>query len=202
MQRKEFYIEYYNRTDRAFSDKIIWDKKDREEAWRKGQYLMISKLGRKLFIVIQYLILLLCCVLVYFDRDLWVVVPIAIVCFLLGLYTTDFSILRIELLYFIYRRNSVYCTMLHDIFFGTYSEFVNQLTRLTKKQVNGYFLVNRGKFYGKFRAICKNRSKKIVLRIKINRVIVVVESKKFVIKGALHTRESLISEIAGIINTN
>ena len=80
MQRKDFYIEYYNRTNRFFSDKMIWGKKEREEAWRKGQGL-ISKFGRKILIIFQYLILLSCWIPVCFERELWVVIPIAILCF-------------------------------------------------------------------------------------------------------------------------
>ena len=80
MKRTDFYIEYYNRTNRAFSDKIAWGKEEREEAWQKGQYLT-SKLERKIFIVTQYIILLLCWIPVCFERRAWVVVPIALICF-------------------------------------------------------------------------------------------------------------------------
>ncbi len=201
MKRKNFYIEYYNRTNCVFSDKIIWGKKEREEARRKGQ-LFVSKLERKIFIVIQYLILLLCWIPICFDRKLWVVIPIVFLLFLLQSFVTDYSILKIEILYFIYRKNNVYCSVLHDIFFGGYAEFINELTRLTKKEVTGYIFISGGKLYGNFRAVCRNKSQKIVLRFKVNSVIVIVNKKRFVIKDASHTKEHLISEIAAIINTN
>lgn len=201
MKRKDFYIEYYNRTNRVFSDKMIWGKKEREEAWRKAQHLT-SKFERKLFILFQYLVLLLCWIPICFDRKLWVVIPIALLLFLLQSFITDYSILKIEMLYFIYSKNSVYCSILHDLFTGSFAEFLNELTRLTKKEVTGFILISGGKFYGKFRAVCRNKSKKIVLRFNPNSVIVTVNEKKFVIKGALHTKEHLILEIAAIINTN
>jgi len=201
MQKKDFYIEYYNRTNRVFSDRIIWGKKQREEAWRKGQ-LFISKLERKIFIVIQYLILLLCWIPICFDRKLWVVIPIAFLLFLLQSFITDYSVIKIEILYFIYRKNSVYCSVLRDIFLDSYAEFLNELTCLTKKEISGYIFISGGKFYGKYRAVCRNKSQKIVLIFKINRVIVTVNEKKFVIKGVLSAKEQLISEIAAVINTN
>ncbi len=201
MHRKDFYIEYFNRTNRVFSDKIIWGKKEREEAWRKGQHLT-SKLERKIFIVSQYLVLLLCWIPICFGRELWVVIPLAIFCFLFQSFITDFSILKIEFLYFIHRKNSIYCSVLHDIFLGNYAEFINQLTRFTKKIVTGYVFVSGGKFYGKFRAVCRNKSTKIVLRFQMNCVIVVINKKKFVIKDVLSSKEQLIQELADIINTN
>ena len=201
MQRKDFYIEYYNRTDRFFSDEIIWGEKEREKAWRKGQGL-ISKLGRKIFIVFQYLVLLLCWIPMCFERELWVVIPIAILVFLLQSSITDFSILKIEFLYLIYRKNNVYCSLLHDVFLGSYAEFFNQLTRYTKKKVTGYILIGGGKFYGKFCAVCRNQNERIVLRFQTNCTIVIINKKKFVVKGVLTSKEYLISEIATIINTN
>ena len=200
MQRKDFYIEYYNRTNRFFSDKIIWGNKEREVAWRKGQGLT-SKFGRKIFIIFQYLVLL-CWIPMYFERELWVVIPIAILCFLLQSYITDFSIAKIEILYLIYCKNSVYSSLLHDIFLGSYAEFFDHLTRYTKKEVTGYVLIGGGKFYGKFRAVCKNKSKRIVLRFHMNCAIVTINKKKFVIRGVLPSKEHLISELATIINTN
>ncbi len=159
MKRREFYIEYYNRTNRVFSDKTIWGNKEREEAWHKKQHLP-SKLERKIFIVLQYLILLLCWIPVCFAHRAWVVIPIAILYSLLHSFITDFSILKIEFLYFFYRKNSVYCSVLHNIFLGSYTEFLNELTRFTKKEVTGYVFIGGGKFYGKFRAVCINKNKK------------------------------------------
>jgi len=201
MKRKDFYVEYYNRTNRVFSDKIIWGKKESEDARRKG-HLFTSKFERKIFIVIQYLILLLCWLPICFDRKLWVVIPIALLLFLLHSLITDYSILKIEILYFVYCKKSIYSSILHDIFLGCYGDFLDELTRLTKEEVAGYILVSGGKFYGKFQAVCRNKSKKIVLRFRVNSVIVTVDEKKFLIKGALPTKESLITEIAAIINTN
>ena len=193
MKRKSFYIEYYNRTNRAFSDKIIWTK------WRQHP---TSRFERKIFIVFQYSVLLLCWIPMCFERELWVVIPFALLNFLLLSFITDFSILKIEILYFIYRKNSVYRSVLHDIFLGSYTELLNQLTRFTKKEVTGFVFVSGGKFYGKFRAVCRNKNKRIVLRFKINSVIISINEKKFVIKGELTSKEHLISEIAAIINTN
>lgn len=201
MKRKDFYIEYYNRTDCAFSDKIIWGKKERKDAWRKGQHL-ISKLERKIFIILQYLILLLCWIPMCLEHELWIVIPIALLWFLLSSLITDFSILKMEFLYLIYRKNSVYCSVLHDIFLGNYAEFLNQLTRYTKNEVRGYVFISGGKFYGKFQAVCKNKDKKITLRFKTKSVIAVIDKKKFAIQRAFLSKEQLIVEIADIVNAN
>ncbi len=201
MKRKDFYIEYYNRTNRVFSDKIIWGETEREEAWRKRQHLT-SKLERKIFIVMQYLILLLCWIPMYFDRELWVVVPIALLYFLFQSLITDFSLIKIEWLYSIYRKQDVYSSVLYDIFLGKLTDFLDELKRLTKKEVRGYIFISGGKFYGKYYAVCRNKSNKIILRFKRNSVVVTVNKKKFVIKDVFPTKEHLITAIATLINTN
>ena len=199
MKRKDFYIEYYNRTNRAFSDKIVWSKEEREEAWRKGQHLT-SKFERKVLIVTQYLVLLLCWIPVCFDRGTWRIVPIALLCFLLQSVITDFSIIKIEWLYSIYRKNNVYCSVLHDIFLGNFNDFLAQLQHITKKKVTGYYLDSGGRFYGKYCAVCRNKNNKITLIFKRNRVIVMIDKKEFVIEDGLLTKEQLITALATIIN--
>ncbi len=201
MKRKDFYAKYYDRTNRAFSDKIIWSKKEREEAWRKGQHLT-SKFERKIFIITQYLILLLCWIPMCFDRGAWVVIPIALLLFLLQSFLTDFSITKVELLYSIYRKDNIYCFVLHDIFLGKYTDFLDELKRLTKKQVTGYVFKSGGKLYAKFFAVCRNKSNKILLTFKRNKVIVLVNEKMIVINGVISTKEQLLSEIAMAINEN
>ena len=201
MKRKKFYIEYYNRTNRNFSDKIIWCEKEREEARRRRQHFT-SKLERKIFIAVQYFVLLLCWIPMCIERELWIVVPIALLYFILQSSITDFSILKIEALYFIYRKNNVYSSVLHNIFLGNYDDFLNQLTRFTKNEVTGFVFTSGGRFYGKFRAVCRNKSKRILLKFKINSVVITINKKKFVISGMLTSNEQLISEIATIIKTN
>lgn len=201
MKRRDFYIAYYNRTNRAFSDKIVWGKEEREEAWRKGQHLT-SKLERKIFIVTQYLILLLCWIPMCFDREAWVVVPIALLLFLLQSFITDFSIIKIECLYLIYRKNNIYCSVLYDIFLGNLTGFLEELKRSSKKKVTGFVFGGGGKFYGKYCAVCRNKDNNIALYFKRDSVIVTVNKKKHVIKDVLLTKEHLITEIAAIINSS
>lgn len=199
MKRADFYIEYYNTTDRAFSDKIVWGKKEREVAWRKGQHLT-SKLERKIFIVIQYLILLSCWVPMCFDRGMWMVIPFALLWFLLQMYITDFSVIKIEILYAIYRSNNIFCSVLYDIFLGNVTDFFNKLQSSTKEKVTGYVFQRGGKFYGTYIAVCRNRDDKISITFKKNSVLVVVNEKIYVIKEAPPTKEHLIIEMATIIN--
>lgn len=201
MKRRDFYIEYYNITNRAFSDRIVWGEEERKEAWRKGQHLT-SKLERKMFIVTQYLTLLLCWIPMCFYRGLWVVLPVALILFLLQSLITDFSVIKIEWLYFIYRKNNVYCSVLYDIFLGRITDFLNQLKRSTNKVVTGYVFKGGGKFYRKYCAVCRNKDNIITLTFKSNSVVVTVNKKTHTVKDVLPTKEHLITEIATIINAN
>lgn len=135
-----------------------------------------------------------------FDRGAWVVIPIALLLFLLQSFLTDYSIIKIELLYCIYRKDDIYCSVLHDIFLGKYSDFLDKLKLLTKKQVTGYVFKSGGKFYGKYFAVCRDKSNKIMLTFKKNEVVVTVNDKKTVINSVISTRDQLLSKIATAIN--
>ena len=198
MKRKDFYREYFKRTNEVFSDKYIWSQKEREKA-RKKRQIYISKLERKIFIAIQYLILLLCWVPMCFDSSLWVVIPIALFISALEFLVTDFSFIKIELLYSIYRKNDAYASMLYDIFIGNFAEFLEKLKSATKKKVTGYVFWSGGKFYGKYFAVCRSKNDKIVLMFKRNRVIVTVNENTTVIRAKL-TEQEILDEIATIIN--
>ena len=135
----------------------------------------------------------------YFDRDKWVIITIALIIFLSQSYITNFSIIKIELLYYIYRKSNVYCSVLHDIFVGEYTDFFDKLKRLTKKQVIGYFLKSGGTLYGKFNAVCRNKSNKIILIFRFNKVVLSVNEAKIEIKNKSFTEEELLTEISSAI---
>ena len=201
MKRRAFYREYYDRTNCFFSDKIIWGKKEREEAWRKGQGL-ISKFGRKILIIAQYFILFLCWIPLCFDQTMWKIIPVALLLFLLQSSLADFSIIKIELMYSIYRKDNIYCSILYDIFLGKYTDFLDELKRLTKKQVTGYVFKSGGKFYGKFFAICREKNNKIFVTFKRNKVVITVNNRTATINDVILTKDQLLSKIAAVIHEN
>jgi len=200
VKRKEFYIEYYKRTDRIFSDKIIWFAKDREEARRKGQICTISKFGRKVRILVQYLALLLCLLPLFQDNIPWALTPILLIINLLDSFLTDFSIIKIEVLYFIYQRNGVFGKVLHEIFLGEISDFIDDLRRETRKVVTGYVMSSGGKFFGRYMAVCRDKNKKISVTFKRNKVVVLINGVTTVIKNSALTKEELLFEISTVIN--
>jgi hypothetical protein len=201
MKRRAFYREYYDRTNRVFSDKIIWSKKEDEEAWRKGQ-IRISKFRRKILIIEQYFILFLCWIPLCFDQTLWKIIPFALLLFLLSSSLADFSIIKIELLYCIYRKNNVYSSVLYDIFLNTQPDFLDELKNMTKKEVKGYIFKKGGKFYGKYFAMCRNKSNKILLTFKRNKVIVKINEKPTVIQNTNLNRPQLLTALSDVINEN
>ena len=151
MNRKEFFIEYYKRTDSKFADHTINSKSDRETASRKRQGLT-SKAERILFIITQYAVLFLCWIPVCFKPQLWRIVFVGIFLSLLQSLITDFSLVKIAVLYHLYHKNTVYSSLLHDVFLGKAGPFFDQLKRRTKQAVAGYVFWRGGKFYGTYLA--------------------------------------------------
>ena len=201
MKRRAFYKAYYNRTNRVFSDKMVWTKADQEEAWRKGQR-PISKFERKVAIVTQYLTLLLCLVPLCLDSGAWVWIPIGIFVYLLQAFKNNFSVIEMELLYSVFRKDSIYASVLYEIFLGKFDGFLADLRRATKKKVTGYVRKNSGRFCGKYFAICRNKNEKILLTFKKNKVVVTVNERVTVIENPALTQEQLLNELAAAINGN
>ena len=196
MNRKEFYRKYYVRTDRCYMDKTFASQRDKEMAWRRGQYLKTSKFERKLFIIAQYILLALC--IIFCKAD-----PFAsAVCFFLSILSatvTDFSIIKIELLYRIHRSSGVYCGAVSDIFWGEFDPSIEGLRKLTKKCVGGYYLSNKGTFCGKYRGITRNKSDVIWVIFTCSYVRVKINGKNTVISRKDISREELINTIASVI---
>lgn len=198
MKRKDFYNQYYERTNESFSDKITWGKKERLDAWRKRQ-LPFSKFERKIYIIIQYFILFLCWIPVCFDGNLWIVIPIAFIISLLSSLITDFSFIKIEMLYHIYSKDNSYSSILYDIFIGNFTYFISDLKGLTSKKVTGYVFKIGGKFYCKYFAVCRNKDSIILLTFKRNKILVTVDKNVTVINAEL-SKNQLLEEISAIIN--
>ena len=201
MSRKDFFIEYYKRTDRKFADHTINSKSDREAAHRKGQRLT-SKAERILLIITQYAVLFLCWIPVFFQPHLWRIVFVGIFLSLLQSLITDFSLIKIEVLYHLYHQNTVYSSLLHDVFLGNTEQFVSKLKRLTKHSVTGYVFWIGGKFYSTYFAACKNRSDSITITLRAQSVTVKVNGQKIVIKEKTISQEQLLNKIADVIHTN
>ena len=202
MTRKEFFIEYYRRTDEKFADEMIGSSESRERAWRKGQS-NTSKSQRIMYIVLQYLVLLGCLIFLLTGMEWWRIVIPFLILHLPTVYITDFSLLKIELLYRIYRKNTVYSRLLHDIFLGRYDDFLKDLRRATKSKVSGYVCVQwqNPKFYAKFRAVCRKPSEEVFLTFSPRKVKIRANSRTVIICDRSLSREQLIHEIASAVNT-
>ena len=200
MTRKAFFIEYYHRTDEKFADEMIGGRESRERAGRKGQG-NTSKSQRIMYIVLQYLILLGCLIFLFTGMEWWRIVIPFLILHLPTVYITDFSLLKIELLYRIYRKNTVYSRLLHDIFLGRYDDFLKDLRRATKHKVSGYTHLHGNKFYAKFRAVCKNRSEEVVFTLSPRKVKIRANSRTVIIRDRSLSRTDLIHEIASVVNT-
>ena len=186
MTRREFYVEYYQRTDREFSDKYIWGHKQREETWRKRQWRHVTKLDRKLIIAVQYLSLLLCWIPMCFDHSRWVFVPMACLVSLCLSFASNFSFIKIETLYAVFRRDCVYTSILHDVFLGTITYFLDDVKRATKKVTTGFVHKSSGIFREKYFAMCRDKNNTVLVTFGRNKVTVAVNGNVTVIDNMTH----------------
>lgn len=197
MKRKGFYAEYYRITDMAFTNSTSGYPS--ALIWRKTVFPS-NKKDRKSAIAFQYLSLLPCLLPLVFGIELWYWALLSVTTSVFVSHNTVFSIIKIEMLYSIYRRDELYCSLLYDMFKSRFKDFREDLRRGTKKVVNDYYLEKGGRFYGKYRAVCRDPKHNITVIFKRNKVSVNVNGAVTDITDKTLSREQLISRMAEIIN--
>lgn len=146
--------------------------------------------------------LLLCWIPMCFDHTLWTFIPFGVLLSLLLSLMTDFSFIKIEILYLIYNTETVYCAILHKVFIGDWSSFLDPLKRLTKRTILGFYNKSCGKFWGKYCAVCRNKNNSITINFKLRCVEVKINNEVLIIKTPFDSEEHLILEIASVINNS
>jgi len=201
--RKDFYREYYRKTNRARIR--IWH----EDIWFGGRNKYKFKEvqdtpARKYAIVMQYVLLALCWIPLCLDYKYWMLVPLLLSLAGMHAIRAKFSFILIEVLYAVYRRDNVYCAMLHSIFLNSSGDYLETLTRSTKKVMIGYIheYFGGGWLSPKFEGICRNRENKVFLIFRKNKVVVKVNDQMTVINKVFDSQEQLLCEIARVINSS
>ena len=196
MSRKDFYKLYYTITDRMFSDHVIWTNEDREQAWRKGQILM-SKIERKISIVFQYLALL--AAIIGFCAGEYAVGVATVVLFLLSSALTDFSVVKIEVLYAVYRRKNVFSALLYMVFQSGLDEFWHLVKPSVGKTVSGFLPQWKCKLWAKYSVIYRKQREKALIWLYPNKIVVKTENGKHTITDQTLSMQELAEQISDIL---
>lgn len=189
MKRADFYKEYYRVTDRIFADKLCMTREDEEKARQKGQG-KISKFERKFFICWQYGVFVAAFVQLLFFKNIFMLVSGLVLSVLFAL-ITNFSIVKIEWLYLICNRDSVYGRILHKIFTEDFGD--DQLSRRFKKQCRGFIKYG----FGRYRDV-DGRVKIIFGSAKVT---VVKGGKRHILNKKYSSEEELISDIVDTVRS-
>lgn len=196
MSRKDFYKLYYAITDRMFSDHVIWTNENREQAWRKGQ-INLSKIGRKISIAFQYLAL--SAAIISFWVGEYAVAAATGLLFLLGSVVTDFSVVKIEILYAIYRRKNAFCALLYMVFRSGLDEVWSFVKPKVGKVVSGFVPEWKGKLWAKYSVIYRKERREAVIWLYPNKIVVNTENGKHTITDRTLSMQKLAEQIAGIL---
>jgi len=181
-----------------FADKVVWTAKGREAANRKGQ-IALSKLERKIYIALQYAVFLGCLIYGCIAPGMARVIPVGVLLFIIGSIVTDFSFVKIEVLYHLYSRGTAYSELLHTAFLGLEETFLDGLKRKSSKHVTGYVRKSGRCFYKKYFAVCRRKENKIEFTLYHNRVRLCVNGEKVILNGGYASTEELIGGIASEI---
>ncbi len=163
MDRLDFYRTYDRVTDGRFSDRICWSKEDCEQAWRRGQ-LRTSKLGRRLEIAGQYLALL--GALVCIPLGEYGISAVCCVLFLWSAVETDFSIVKMEVLYRIYREGNAFSGLLYQAFLGNTDVLWNTVKLHARNRVSGFAIKKRRKLEVTYRVVFRKGRRDVFLTVK------------------------------------
>ena len=154
MTRFSFYKKYYEITNKIYAEKSIWFVKDRNSPRYKGQ-INISKTERTAHIIAQYFVLIATGILSIVEHNRYII--IGCMYFLLTTLITDFSILKIEILYLIFSLKNPYSALLQKAFLGNMNEFWALVKPNTKKIVSGFVRTNSGKFVAKYDIVFRKK---------------------------------------------
>lgn len=202
MTRKEFFLKYYDITNMIFPDKPSFSKYTTQEEWQKGQIGGITKRGRKFCIILQYLLPALSWIPMLSDKNKWIYIPIALFLGALLSFITDFSLVKIEILYRVYRKNNVYASLLYEMFCRNFDSFLQKLQRLTKKNTMGYCFTffRSNNLHQIYEGVYREKGKTLLLVFKPKCVVVKINGEKFIINDMTLTKDALLNKIASIIN--
>ena len=189
MTRKSFYKEYYRRTDSAFNDEITLSK-----------HSGISKFGRKIYIILQHLSLVFGIAFTCDTKDATYIFLGGFLYLLCGL-ISDFSLVRMEILYHIYNRDTAYSEILYIFFLGEDTPLLDSLTRATKRFVRGYSPSCFGRIFRSVSALCKSTDDMLKIIFRPNSVKIRLNGESTVIDKDFETQEQLILEIASVVNS-
>lgn len=197
MKRFAFYKEYYQITNRIYSDHTIWSAENREQAWRKGQ-INTSKRERVVFISAQYCALFAAGILFVTGNSRYGV--IGCVMFLLSSLIADFSITKIELLYQIFTHNSPFASLLYKTFLGKIDSFWCLIQPKVKKKVSGFVRINRNKLVAKYRIVFRKKHESVTIIISPFNITLKSEKDHIVFNDRTATLTQIADDIIEVLN--
>ena len=193
MKRLAFYKEYYEITNRIYADRTIWSAKGREYAWRKGQ-ILTSKTERRILVAAQYFVLLVTGISFAAGNNRFGM--LGCILFFLCSFLTDFSIMKIEMLYHIFSRNDPYSNLLYQIFLGKADDFWRHIQCDTKKTVSGFVRIKRNKFVAKYRVVFRKKREDVTILISPFHIRIKSKTQNIVFHDSTATAAKMINDIS------
>jgi len=199
MKRKDFYKLYYAVTDKVYADHILWTEEDSEQAWRKGQ-IRTSKLGRKIFIFWQYAALL--AAVIGLAAGAYAIGITLGALFLLGCVLTNYSVIKIELLYAVYRRNDVFSSLLYMVFRGGLDAFGAEVKLRAGKRIGGFVPEWKAGLWAKYSVVYRKQGAQATIWLYPNKMVVKTGKGKCAIADRALSMQALAEQVAQILTAD
>ena len=197
MERREFYKTYYRVTDGIYSDLLILTKEDREGTRRKGQ-IYLSKWERKALILTQYLILLgeLVCSVAGWDLPGF---P-GFLFFLMACTITDFSFIKMEVVYQVYRREELFARILHQGFLGKTQMLWDGVKPYVQKRISGFCLTGKWKLWLRYSILERKGQTPGMITVTPWGIRIRMDGRELCLRERGMSMESAAEQIAGFLN--
>lgn len=197
MTRAFFYKKYYELTNKIYADRTIWFAKNREYERRKGR-ISTSKTERAVFIMAQYFVLIATGIISIVRHN--GVIVIGCIYSLLTSLITDFSILKIEILYHLFSLRNPYASLLQKDFLGTIDDFWCPIKSNTKKTVSGFVRTNISKFVAKYDVVFRKKKAPVTIIIRPFRIVIKSADQTIVLKDPKATESQIATDISEILH--
>ena len=109
---------------------------------------------------------------------------------------TDFSILKVERLRYIFNNGTVYGEVLRRAFFGEMDVSLAALQKQTKPYTTGYVRKDYRKFCVRYFAVCRNRENEVLLQVKPRFAAVKINGQTFRFSQEYPSVDVLLSAVA------
>ena len=112
---------------------------------------------------------------------------------------TDYSVVKVEALYYLYHRKNIFSSLLYLSFLGRMDEFWSCVKQRVKNKISGFALEMKTKLRAKYCVVYRKQRIKTMIVLRPNKIVIKTESGNHILSDCGLSLSELADQIAGIL---